>query len=104
MADRITCAYWTMDLIVICMGKGKPAGFVQVVVMGMGMGSHIQTCQKPVPCSAGSGVYCLVLPQFVSHHDGTKYGCASHMYFLAFTTTGPSKVSYRYNTYYSFVL
>ena len=27
--------------IVIYMGKGKPAGFVQVVVTGTGMGSHI---------------------------------------------------------------
>ena len=27
--------------IVICMGKVKPAGFVQVVVTGMGMGSYI---------------------------------------------------------------
>jgi hypothetical protein len=41
--------------IVICMGKGKPAGFTWVLVMGPGPGPEILTPRKPVPVGPGHG-------------------------------------------------
>lgn len=53
---RLSPASWTVDQVqslVICTGKGKPAGLGRVLVTGTGMG--IFTHRKPVPVALGHG-------------------------------------------------
>ena len=42
--------------LVICTGKGKPAGFMRVSVTGTGTGPEISTPEKPVPVGSGHGL------------------------------------------------
>jgi hypothetical protein len=43
--------------LVNVMGKGIPVGFAASLAMGMGTGSHIWTCRKPIPVAMGHGSF-----------------------------------------------
>jgi hypothetical protein len=49
------CANASAGRVVICTGKGKPAGFTRVLVTGTGTGPEILTPGKPVPVGPGHG-------------------------------------------------
>ena len=49
----------------ICMGEGKPVGFMQVLVTGTGAGPEILNPEKPVPVELGHGL----LPHFNSNSE-----------------------------------